>query len=413
MKRWWVLGCMILLGVTSNAQLDRWWTHYHYRGNPDLEQKSIWFEANADLSSNRISNTITGQIRSGGKISLAQTAYLSQRDPAGVTRLGGGVEGGMWYRSYGSSRLHWHVGAGMTDRLYGSMRTGLAQLVLTGNGVYEDQTLSLGPSWFRYLSAQYIGGGVDLETDGLILGVLGKVIKASRWHEVDIESGSFYTAPYGTSLEADLTGSQFYTSSDQSKLSAWYGTGGSLSFFMINRPAPGKMLVSAQVQDLGFIHFGGGKKQDVLVDTIFTGLDATTLLESGAQLNAQGLDSIEALLNLKSTATSRAVFYPGNLQLDMIKPLGEKFSLAFQVRQAFVAIPPKVRLGLRISAGEWLGLEPYFIAGGLSRIHTGFTASIHPGSRLQLMIAYGLIESQIAPNSSTTQTLNLRLNVLL
>lgn len=398
---------LLICSLGTRAQADRWWTQYHYIGSPDIEKGSLWLEGGFDMNSSRLTNDITGAILNGSTVNEVQTNYLTEAASDSKTTLGGGLDGSAWFRSNSDGVLHWHLGAGLTDRVYANFATGLAQLILNGNGPYEDHSLNLGPSWMRYISAQSVGFGMDLETDKLIFGSNVNLIKVSRWQSIDVASGSLYTAPFGTHIEADLTASRSYAASTQSKPGAWYGTGASIGLFLINRPAPGKMLISAQVKDLGFVHFGGMTKENIALDTVFTGLQSNDLLEAGPTFSeGNGLDSIESLLGIERSQERGAVLFPGSIQLDVVQPIGEKLSLAVQLRQFFMGVPPSMRVGMSIRLSEWLALEPYGSAGGFTRFDTGLGVSFHPGQRVQMNIIYGLLESQIA--RSTTRSQHLR-----
>jgi len=398
---------LLICNLSLMAQADRWWTQYHYIGTPDIEKGSVWLDGGFDMNSNRLSNVITGSILSGNTVTSNKTSYLTEESSASKTTIGGGVDAAAWFRTDGDGALHWYFGASMTDRAYARFATGLVQLMLNGNGPYEDRSLDLGPSWLRYISAQSIGFGIDLESDNVIFGSNLNLIKVSRWQSIDVASGTFYTAPYGTRIEADLTASRMYTATSQSKPGAWYGTGASVGLFIINRTAPGKLLISAQIKDLGFVHFGGITEESIVLDTVFTGIRANDLLEAGPTFSeGNGLDSLEGLLGMQRSQESGAVLFPGSIQLDAVQPIGDKLSLAVQLRQYFMGVPPSMRLGMRIRLSNWLALEPYGSTGAFTRFDTGLGASVHPGERIQMNILYGLLESQIARATTRSQHLS-------
>lgn len=403
---------LVLLCADASGQADRWWTQYHYAGSPGIERANLWMDGGYEMNANRLNNEISGALLNGSTLDASTTGYLIEEPSPSRTRLAGGVEANAWFRNNGKGKLHWHVGAGITDRAYANFSTGLVQLVLNGNGPYEDKSLPLGPSWLRYMSAQSFGVGVDFETKKVVLGVTANLSKVSRWQSVDIASGSFYTAPYGASIDADLTGSRHYTAASQNKAAAWYGTGMSLGLFLVNRPAPGELMVSMQVRDLGIIHFSGITEEQVALDTSFSGLNADELLTNGPSFsNGGNLDSLEGLLGIERSNRSRSALYPGFIQIDAVQPIGERLSFALQVRQYFLAAPPGIRLGMRIRLSDWISLEPYGLAGGFTRFDTGLAASLHPSNGFRVQLVYGLLESQIARAATRSQHLRAMISL--
>ncbi|MEQ9186099.1 MAG: hypothetical protein RLP15_00070 [Cryomorphaceae bacterium] len=407
-----LLLAFVVVWTNASGQADRWWAQYHFTGAPDIERANLWIDAEYEMKSNRLNNEITGTLLNGSTLDASTTGYLIEEPSQSKTRLAGGIEANAWFRSNGSGTLHWHVGGGITDKAYSSFSTGLVQLVLNGNGPYEDKRLPLGPSWLRYMSAQSIGVGVDFETDNMVVGMTANLSKVSRWHSINVASGSLYTAPYGASIDADITGSRNSTAFSQNKVSAWYGSGLSVGLFLINHPAPGKLLVSAQVRDLGLIHFSGITNEQVSLDTSFSGLNADEILTHGPSFsNGGSLDSLEGLIGIVRSNQGHTALYPGFIQMDVVQPLGEQLSFAVQLRQYFLAAPPGIRLGMRIRLTHWIALEPYCLAGAFTRFDTGLTASLNPGNGLRVQLVYGMLESQIARTATRSQHLRFMISI--
>lgn len=410
-----ILLSILFLGFTTQllfGQSERWVEQYHYLQNQDIDAHSLYTQGGFDLASNRLTNRITGDLLRSRTLTASNADYLKELDDDGSAYLRGEAGGSIWYRSHSDSRIHWHAGFGFSEQIHSGMRNGVAKLVLNGNAPYEDQTLSLGPTWLRYVSSQFIGGGFDIESDKVVFGVVGQLMKISRWQSIDIASGSIYTAPFGTAIDADLTGSYSRSGQAQGRLAGWYGTGGALRLFLVTRPDDGKMMVAMSINELGFMHFSGSRTDQIAMDTVYRGIEVTYLLNGGqAFSNNNLLDSAASVLGVSSSQGSMAQIFPGNAQLSLVQPIGNSLSFHARIKQWFLAIPPEMRLGLRISATDWLKIEPYLVTGGGSRFDTGLGLGVG-GSTAQFFLNYGMLESQVSPTNTRSQHLFGKLHIV-
>lgn len=406
MKRIVIFFGLLLSVNTLHAQKE-WHLHqYHYFADNSYNDAGIWANGHYEILSNNITNEVMNQAIFDGKITPGATAYLDDLDSENYTRLSAGAKGSMWFRSADSKSWRWLVGVGFNDMAQSALRTGIVQLYLRGNGPYEDQTLALGPSFLTYHSYLCAGFGFEKNTKKTSWGITAQLIKSSRYANVSIGYSELYTAPYGTSVEADLAFKYDATNTSQNKLGAWYGTGYGVNAFFVHQPKHNSPLISIQVKDLGQLFYKGVNRYKVVDSFNFQGVEVDNVLQlDDSLINGGSIDSLEALVGLKESHPFARVTLPTNIQINYILPIGEKFSLSLQLRQYIRFGSPEVSAGFAYRAAKWLTLEPTIRGGGFSRFDYGLTAAINANNRFQLIVKTEQFERLLMPKNSSGQYL--------
>lgn len=389
-----------------NAQADRLWKEHHFSLNSNNQMHSVWVHAGFEMSSNTLNNAILNGAVFQGSIDNESTSNLQQSN-SNRSRFSLGAEGQLWYKMTRKNRPSLLFGAEFQEQGIGNVETALIQLYLQGNGPYEDVLMPLGPSKISYISQQSVGFGIEWTRDQLSFGATASIVKLSRFQQLKIADGaSFYTAPFGEALEANIELNWMSTATKQNKISAWYGTGLSSDIYMSYVSKDDRTSLSFQIIDLGAAHFSGINHYDVDRDTVFKGLEVNNILDFETQLGSTaGLDSLEGLIGLSQGNKSDLIMLHGRFQLDLTHRLNDNFSVAVQLRQHFFKVPPQLRLGLAANLTNWLVLEPYFTAGGFTNMNYGLSASLNADKSFGLMLNYGLLASQFYPLSSNSQHL--------
>lgn len=388
------------------AQSDWIWTQYQYFGKADDGSAGLWGDISYEVTSSRLSNALMNEAIFQGKINATTTAGFENQDPDKYTRIYGSTNGSMWFRSKRKNAWRWMAGMGYQEQFIGNIKTGLAQLYLKGNGPFEDQSIPLGPSQITYLSYQYAGGGIEHKGASTSWGVTAQLLKTSRYYSFLVANSSLYTAPYGTSIEADVSMSYVAAASKQSKAQAWYGTGFSLNGYFTYQESEDDPLICVQIQDFGNIFFQGVTRLELTDSLRFDGLEVNSILQLDDSLVSNGnVDSLEALLGMQRSHPKTTALLPANVRIHYIRALNEKWRASLRLTQFITFGIPEIRLGLTYQPKSWLALEPSIRFGGMTRFDVGLSAAFQAGDRLQLLVKSEQFENLIAPQESTGQYL--------
>ncbi len=406
MRKLAAILALIAINSLAISQNDWNWHQKHYFADSSVNEAGVWMNGHYELLSNHLTNEVVNQVIFDGKITRGATAYLDDLSSDSYTRLSTGTQGSMWFRSARKGSWRWLFGVGYNDVAYAALRTGVVQLYLRGNGPYEDQTMELGPSFLTYHSYQSAGIGFEKSTAKTSWGLTAHLIKSSRYANLNMGYSELYTAPYGTSVEAELAVQYDATNTSQNKLGAWYGTGYGINAFFQHQPTSKSPIISFQVKDLGQIFYEGADRYRVVDSFAFNGVEVENILQLDDSLISGGdLDSIEALIGLKESHPFVRAALPANIQINYIFPLGERISVNLSLRQFIRFGMPEISAGMAIRTTPWLTLEPTIRAGGFSRFDLGLSAAINVNQRFQLIVKSEQFERLIAPKKSTGQYL--------
>jgi len=401
-----LIFCIGLLPLLGHTQNDWSWSQFHYFGDTNYAQAGLSGDAHYEILSNKLTNALFNEAVYDGKISSETSAFMDDLDHDQYIRLSAGTSGSMWFRSNRKGKWRWLFGAGYYDKVLGAMKTGLAQLYLRGNGPYEDQTLSLGPSYLTYHSYQFAGGGIERSTNSSTWGITVQMIKSSRYAQLNMGYSTFYTAPYGTEINAPLAMRYDATNTSQPKLGAWYGTGYGINAYFQHQPSPDAPLIGFQIKDLGQIFYQGVNRWKMNDTLHFTGLDVDNILQlDDSLINGGDLDSIEALIGLQRVHPFTRANLPANIQVNYVHPIGEKASAHLCLRQYIRFGLPELNLGFAYRLTNWFTIEPTARIGGVSRFDLGLTAAINVKNQFQLIVKSEQFENLIVPQESTSQYL--------
>lgn len=387
------------------AQGEWWWVPYQYFGTVDSGPATLYGQGEYQIVSNRISNQLMNEAVFQGAIDPATSNEALDWELGKRTRVLGSANGSMWFKSTDAKPWRWFAGTGFNESFAGDFRNGLLQLYLKGNGPFENQTLKLGPSWLQYHSYQFVGFGLERQASKFTWGLSINLIKTSRYYRFYAWPSGLYTAPYGTSVEADLDFEYEAAASFQPKATAWYGTGGSVSGYLVYQSSERNM-VSLQVQDLGATFFEGLRRYEMNDSQTYSGAEVENILELDEDLTTDGdLDSIEAFLGLEQSHPSGAAMLPGFIKLQYTQMIGDRVRISATMKQFIVFGLPELHLGFVFQPSRWLSIQPAVRAGGFTRVDYGLGLGLRPWPNLQLMVQAEQFENLFLPQESTGQYL--------
>ncbi len=404
-----IASIVLSLTIGSVQSQNNWnWNQYHYFADSNFTSGGAWGSINYHILSNHLTNELTNQVVFDGKVLPYATEFIDEYASSGYTMMSAGSVGEVWVRPGNNKKWRPIFGLGYRDVATATLKTGLVQHYLRGNGPYEDEEIDLGPSELSYHSYQFFGVGLEHTSDKTQWGATAQLIKSSRYAQLSMGSSSIYTAPFGSSIEADLNFRYDYTSTEQGKLGAWYGTGYSINAFFQHQANTNGVLINFQLRDFGQIFYEGINRWKLNDSLTFNGLEANNILQLDDSLvNGGELDSLEALLGLQRAHPFRRVGMPVSMQVNYVHPIGKRFSINVQLRQFLTFGLPEFRVGFVYRPQPWIAFEPTIRAGGMSRVDLGLSVAINAGNRFLLLLKTEQFENLVAPDRSTSQYLSL------
>lgn len=402
--------CAILVLVAIvhevRSQGDRLWREIHFHDSTIASAPMLWSSIDYNVSSNRMSNELMQSILFEGAVGPQAIEGLLAQPPTSRTRVAAGTEGAFWFKSRGPEGWSMVAGTGFSDMVFGHMQTSMVQLYLNGNAQFEGERVALGPGKLKYFSNQFIGFGVERSYKRGVFGVSAILVKTSRFQEVNLRNASIFTAQNGTSVEASADFEYVRSSTMQSIPAAWYGTGAGVNLYWTYQPDSGGAVFSVQATDIGFVRFSGARKYEMNKDTVFGGVQVNSILElSNAFSGEIQADSLEALLGMNVVDGQHSAWLPARVQLDFVKPMSERWSLAMQLRQFMSYGVPQCRTGVHWQVTHFLGVEPYVRFGGFTRFDSGVTITSRFRDRIRLMFGYEMFGAHFNPQNTSSQAL--------
>ena len=357
------------------------------------------------MGSTALNNALLNDAVFGSELTAERALENTDRFSGDRGRVGGFAEGELWFRS-GGSKWHWMAGVGFRELFGANISTDLMRLYLRGNGPYEDETLDLSDSKVFNMSHQFIGLGAEMTGEKLTWGFSANLLKIGRYQEVDLQSADLYTAPFGEYIESNMALSYETAGSSEPKLSAWYGTGITLSTYM-DAQISQRSSIHVKVKDLGVMMFQGLNTYSVDTTYLYDGVEINNILQLDDSIFANGdLDSLEAILGLRSTNETRSVLSPGYAEIGFRSELSPNMGLRIVVRQWWRAgASTQFEIGVPFVLSPTFTLEPNLRFGSWANTVAGLAINWQPGDRFALWLQASQFQNLVASTSSSGQSL--------
>ncbi len=398
--------CVALTASCSVFAQGEWlWNNQAYFQNDSSSGGLLWMHFDYHMGSSSLTNSLLNEAIFQAEITPETARETTDSFDGDVGRAGGYAEGEIWYRS-GGQNWSWIAGAGFRELFGARLENDLFRLYLRGNAPYADETLALGPSQLYYSSHQFMGLGLERASEKFTWGFTLNLLKVSRYQSVDLNESDLFTAPFGEFVESNVDLTYETTGSNEAKLSAWYGTGVTLNtYFQWN--ASERTAFYGKVKDLGFLQFEGLNTSVLDTAYRFEGADVGNILQLDDSLFEDGsLDSLEALLGLRTTNESQTKMAPGYFMIGLSTSFSEKVGLNLELRQWWrAAALPQLRVGLPLRLSERFTVEPSLRLGGWNTANSGLSLAYEPFDRLLLVLRSEQFENLLVSDNSSGQSL--------
>lgn len=292
--------------------------------NNSLYKVTVSAYGDVYTGSNSITTNFLRNIYNNGFIDSSMKKTVSENLEA-LNRVGVISFGGIGFTASGENIFHGKAA------LTGGIEYNLQQtadftpdafhLVFYGNYDLQDSTAILDQTSFSGIKYNKYRIGVVKpyeRPDGtLTLGLMLNLIQGLSTNNINIPTGSFYTAPYGTLLSLDYQFNITNTEKDSSILD-WNGAGAAADFYLDYYFPKIKTRFSVSALDLGFVNWYKGSKK-ITADTslIFEGIAIDDLLNSTASVFTS--DTIFEMLGVKETELAFTKMLPAKLNISLVK----------------------------------------------------------------------------------------------
>lgn len=377
-------------------------------GEVEKETASLSLSADYGIHSNRISHRLLNQAVWRGRIEPEAAAEVSDWDEASVTRLKAGTTGSALWRSPLKNNIRFILGLGLREQLWASMATGLAQLYLRGNGPFEDIELNLGPTDLRYLSAQYATIGFERHSQSWFWGLSLQAMKVSRYYEAQLGESTFYTAPFGTEVLANVQFNYWGTITKQNKAAAWMGTAAAADAYLVINKGSHRPYFSLRLSDLGLAQFNGITTLHYNDTFGFRGLEVANVLAFDDSLvNGSRPDSLGTYLDVERGTGGATRFLPASVTATLVLPLGAKGRLHTVIKKYYAFVLPEVEVGYTFSLGKRLALSPQLALLGFGPITPSLGVFFKQNEWLAVAMQWQQFGNILAPGSPSSQALSI------
>lgn len=215
---------LLLLGVCGSA----WGQRILLMGDDTtyLDQSGwVSFYGNGDIGSSALTNQFMGKLALGGFIGASTkqevASHLEEQN-----RLGGGLDWGVQYRSFGDTLFgfsDWGLDMALENHIHGAalFADNTFDLLFNGNAAHIGEQLELERNAAQLLSYQKLGFGLFHREH--FSGVRLSVVNGQFFQEALVDEAYLYTSAWADSLTLTYQGS--YTQSDPSHTGLGSGNG--------------------------------------------------------------------------------------------------------------------------------------------------------------------------------------------
>lgn len=392
--------------LASFAQGERVWSNQYYAPTIKDSAASVWLDVEVSSASNYISNKTINSFLNQQNLSSENTAYVLDWDADKPLFLMADLNSNISFRSAAKNKWRLTVNAGMKEELHFASRTDLVQLLLRGNGPYEDQKLNLGFTTGEFKSSQYFGVGTEYSKGEFTLGGSVNLEKIGRYQRVSVaDPSNIYTAPFGTEISGELNATYWQTSTAQDRASAWYGTGVYANVYLGYASADNKVNVYLAANNLGAMFFGGINVSNI--DTTFNidGYNLDDYQNFNAAIDNPNPSELENFVEVRDSNYSVTILQPSNFDIRVSYRIKEKWALSAAFKIYGTLLAPQYKIAALYQPNHWLSIEPSVKFQTINAISPGLSASILMKEKVQFLVKTEQFSSLIAPQESHAQML--------
>lgn len=252
-------------------------------------------------------------------------------------------------------------------------------LVFYGNYDLQDSIAKLDKTTFNSIKYNKYRLGIilpDTVSDGTITtAFFVNFIQGISTNFININTGAFYTSPYGTYIDFAYDFSAQNTQPDSS-IFDWRGSGAALDvFFEYHWPKIGLKFFTSAI-DLGFVSWYDNTKK-ITADTtiLFEGIDVDNLLNATTSLFTQ--DTLFNLLGVTETELTFTKILPIKLNAGFVKEFSPTFYAALGAQHIFnnTYVPLVYIKSGKIFPKTGTAIEGIVETGGYGGLNVGFGIS--------------------------------------
>jgi hypothetical protein len=392
--------------LASFAQGERVWNNHYYAPSINDSAASLWIDLEIRSASNYINNKTINSFLNQKNLSSENTDYVLDWDAGKALFLMADLNSNISFRTKSTNKWRLTINAGIKEELHFSSKTDLVQLLLRGNGPFEDQTLNLGLTTGEFKSSQYFGVGTEFKKGEFILGGSINLEKIGRYQRVSVvEPSTVYTAPFGTQISGELNTTYWQTSTDQDRASAWYGTGVFANVYLNYSSSDNKVNLYLAVNNLGAMFFGGINVSNIDTTFNFEGYNLDDYQNFNAAIDNPNPSELENFIDVTDSNYSVTILQPSNYDLRFSYRIKEKWALSATFKVYGALIAPQAKLAALYQPNSWLSLEPSIKFQTINAISPGLSASLLMKEKVQLLVKTEQFSSLIAPQDSHAQML--------
>lgn len=285
----------------------------------------ILADGNGLISSSTVQSSMLNPIVFGGSISenakLDTYKHLTNSNLAGIHLNSELVTGHRTDELFGSNSMIF-IGIGYRNFNETRFSGDVFKLIFSGNTALVDEEIDLKNQSFTAFSYSDFKIGFvrkklkENSKNTYTYGFNFGYIKSFSHFNVNIKSGTFYTAP--NTYEMTLESKYHLERSDTANTNFFNGQGGYLSFFY-GFNIEDHFACKFSIEDLGFISWNHALKSDKVIQHTFSGIqisDITKIDESTSNLD-QLADSLRNSVVYPNSATSYTQMLPASMNINM------------------------------------------------------------------------------------------------
>lgn len=413
MKKYFVLG-ILALGLNAQNQEDVLVQSYYakefFKEKPKLLVSMYTdLEANAQRSiTNSFVNTLVFKSYVDESAKDNVVSRLKSLNHVGLY----GNEGlSVKYKLDSTMALGVHVNN--TDLLTSSISSDFFKLVFKGNADFAGQTAQLSNSRIGYLNYQTIGLSFEKKWGKSIYGAGISYVTVGQYQNHVVDRGQLFTAEDGTYI--DFSANMTLQSSGNDASSRYFnniGSGTALNLSYRYASASEKLLISADLKDLGFANVKYIDSYQKDSSYHFSGVHIDNLFEFKTDEFGQfHTDTLYELLKMKKERITKSQILPFRAKVALQYHINDKLSVLSDLQYLYTAhYLPKVSLGGAYSFCPRFAAFAKLSAGGFGFVDSqiGFN-TVFPG-RIHVYASANILENLLAARKTSGSSLNVVLS---
>lgn len=297
-----------------------------------------------------------------------------------------------------------------TDLIRSTFSSDMFKLVFKGNADFAGQTAHLSNSNIDYINYQTISLGLEKKFNRHVLGAGLSYVTVGQYQSYHINRGDLYTAEDGTYLDFTTDISLQSVGTDaKSRYFNNVGAGTALNLSYFHKSESGKLAISANLTDLGFMNINNIESYHKDSSYHFSGISIDNLFDFDmGSFDKYHTDSIYKILNMNKESVSKRQMLPFKLKVGLKYDLSQKVAVLYELQYLHTdQYMPRVTLGGTYKVCERFSAFAKVAAGGFGRVdsYVGFNTLLP--LRINLYASLNVLENVLASSKSTGTSLNL------